>query len=89
MVILSLSSTYKKAARKFVKNNQERSDSIDKALTLFQENTKHPGLNVEKLKNSVYYSMRIDKHSRIFFVWQDSNTAVLLDIGKHDKYRAY
>lgn len=89
MIVLSLSSGYKKTALKFVKNDQNRADLISKALKLFEENPKHPGLNVEKLKNSDYYSMRIDKNNRIFFMWYDSKTAILLDVGKHDKYKEY
>lgn len=52
-------------------------------------NPNHPSLNLEKLKGSDYWTIRIDKGNRIFFKWIDKTEALFIDIGKHDKYRKY
>ena len=76
--------------RKFVKKNIKRFEDYKKAVTLFTSNSKHPGLNVEKLKNvKGVYTIRLNRSDRIFFVWKDERTAIFTDIGKHDKYRKY
>jgi mRNA-degrading endonuclease RelE of RelBE toxin-antitoxin system len=89
MVKLQYSSRYLSSRAKFLKNNPNLLDKTIKAITLFVENPKHPSLNLEKLKGSPCWTIRIDKGSRIFLYWVDKNTALFIDIGKHDKYRRY
>ena len=72
-----------------MKNNLEALDKTIKAISLFVKNPKHPSLNLEKLKGSQFWTIRIDKGNRIFFIWKDKETALFIDIGKHDKYRRY
>lgn len=75
--------------KKYVKNNRERLEDFRKAVALFLLNSIHPGLNIEKLKNAKgVYTIRLNKSDRIFFIWEE-NTALFIDIGKHDKYRRY
>lgn len=53
-------------------------------------NPAYPSLNIEKLKNAQdIYTIRLNKGDRIFFLWKEENTALFIDIGKHDKYRKY
>jgi len=44
---------------------------------------------MEKLKGSLYWTIRISLSNRIFFIWIDKKTALLIDIGPHDKYRKF
>lgn len=76
--------------KKYIKNNPERFEHYKKAIALFLSNPEHPGLNIERLKNAKgVYTIRLNKSDRIFFFWKEENTAILIDIGKHDKYRKY
>ena len=86
---IKLSASYYRALKNFVKNNKRNAQNIKKALKLFKENQHHPSLNLEKLKSSHLWTIRIDKGNRIFFSWINKTTALFLDIGKHDKYRRY
>ncbi len=89
MIQLQYSLKYSSSRKKFLKNNQLLLDRTTKAIDLFVNDPKHPSLNLEKLKGSIYWTIRIDKASRIFFYWIDDSTALFIDIGKHDKYRKY
>ncbi len=89
MVQLQYSSRYLSSRAKFLKNNPNLFNKTTKAIFLFVDNPKHPSLNLEKLKGSYYWTIRIDKGSRIFFIWINKTTALFIDIGKHDKYRKY
>jgi mRNA-degrading endonuclease RelE of RelBE toxin-antitoxin system len=89
MVNLKYSNKYLSSRKKFLKNNPNLLNKTIKAISLFVSNPKHPGLNLEKLKGSKYWTIRIDKANRIFFYWIDENTALFIDIGKHDKYRQF
>ena len=76
--------------KKFVKNNLKRFKDYKKTVTLFVSNPSRPSLNVEKLKNTrSVYTIRLNKSDRIFFIWKEKNTAIFIDIGKHDKYKKY
>ena len=86
---IKLSASYYKALKRFVKNNKRNAESTKKTLKLFKENPNYPSLHLEKLAGSKFWTIRIDRGSRIFFSWINKNTALLLDIGKHDKYRRY
>lgn len=86
---IKLSASYYRALKGFVKNNKRNAENIKKALKLLRENPHHPSLNLEKLKGSHIWTIRIDRGNRIFFSWTDKTTALFLDIGKHDKYRGY
>jgi mRNA-degrading endonuclease RelE of RelBE toxin-antitoxin system len=89
MVQLQYSPKYLSSRAKFLKNNQHLLNKVIKAISLFIHNPKHPSLNLEKLKGSDYWTIRIDKGNRIFFTWIDESTVLFIDIGEHDKYRRY
>ncbi len=72
-----------------MKNNLDLLNKTIKAVSLFVKNPKHPSLNLEKLKGSSFWTIRIDRGNRIFFSWINKTTALFIDIGKHDKYRKY
>ena len=89
MISVSYSSGYQAARKKFLKNNSKLAEKTIKAISLFVKNPKHPSLNLEKLKGTKIWTIRIDKSNRIFFYWLDQSRALFIDIGKHDKYRKY
>lgn len=76
--------------KKYLKNNRQRFEDYKKAVTVFVSTPTHPGLNIEKLRNAKgIYTIRLNKSDRIFFIWKEEGAAILIDIGKHDKYRRY
>jgi mRNA-degrading endonuclease RelE of RelBE toxin-antitoxin system len=89
MIRIDYSSRYLSSRKKFLNNNLDLFNKTIKAISLFVKNPTHPSLNLEKLKGSHIWTIRIDKGNRIFFSWVDKSTVLFLDIGKHDKYRKY
>lgn len=76
--------------KKYLKNNPKRFAEYKKVAALFLLNPAHPSLNLERLINTKgVYTIRLNRGDRIFFIWKEENTAVFIDIGKHDKYRKY
>jgi len=76
--------------KKYLKNNPKRFAEYKKAIALLLSNPAHPSLNLEKLVNTKgVYTVRLNRSDRIFFIWKEVNSALLIDIGKHDKYRKY
>ncbi len=86
---ITYSSKYLSSRKKFLNKNLELFTKTVKAISLFVDNPNHPSLNLEKLKGSSIWTIRIDRSNRIFFSWIDKTTALFLDIGKHDRYRRY
>lgn len=79
-----------KNRKKYLQNNAQRLIEYKKAVVLFLSNPAHPSLNLERLTNTKgVYTIRLNKSDRIFFIWKEENTALFIDIGKHDKYRKY
>src|SRR5204862_423863 len=76
MIRLELTSKYYRSLKSFVKGNKTNAKNLKKALRLFLDNPKHPGLNLEKLSNSKYWSVRIDRKNRLFFEWIDKETVL-------------
>lgn len=89
MITTKYSSKYLAERKKFLKNNKKLLDKTIKTIKLFVQNSKHPSLNLEKLKGSDIWTIRIDKGNRIFISFIDKETALFLDIGKHDKYKKF
>ncbi|MEK7558930.1 MAG: plasmid stabilization protein [Patescibacteria group bacterium] len=89
MIELKYSPRYLSERKKFLRNNSELLNKTIKTLSILAKNPKHPSLKLEKLKGSRVWTIRIDKGNRIFLFWVDLRTALLIDIGKHDKYRKY
>lgn len=89
MIILHKTSRYERERNKFVRNNTTRAKALVKALNKFAHDPTYPSLKLEKLGGTKLWTIRIDRSNRIFFSWIDEKTALLIDIGKHDKYRLY
>lgn len=89
MIRVLKTARYERERNKFLKNNTKRTNALIGALDKFVDNPNHPSLNLEKLSGTKVWTIRIDKGNRIFFSWIDKKTALLIDIGKHDKYRRY
>lgn len=88
-MFIRLSSSYYKALKTFVKGSKSNAQRTQKVLNLLSKNPKHPSLNLEKLIGSKIWTIRVDKGNRIFFYFIDQDTILLINIGKHDKYRKY
>lgn len=89
MIGIIQSSKYVSERDKFLRNNASLLNKTIKTISLFRQNPKHPSLNLEKLKGSEIWTIRIDRGNRIFLNWINKETALFIDIGKHDKYRKY
>lgn len=87
MIELKYSQRYLSERKKFLKNNLKLLNKTIKTLSILVKNPEHPSLRLEKLKGSRVWTIRIDKGNRIFLFWVGKSTALLIDIGKHDKYR--
>ena len=89
VIKIQYSPKYLSERKKFLKSNSKLLIKTIKAIDRFSSDPTHPSLNLEKLKGSKVWTIRIDKGNRIFFCWVDKETALFIDIGKHDKYRRY
>lgn len=86
---IKLGASYLQALEKFVKNNRQNVLNTKKAVRLFENNPNYPSLHLEKLSGTKIWTIRIDKGNRIFLYFQGKDTALFIDIGKHDKYRKH
>ncbi len=71
---------------KLGRGNIDIFDRIEKQLTLFENNEKHPSLRIHKLKGKLkdYWSLSIGMGVRmIYFI--KNNEAYFVDIGTHDE----
>lgn len=59
---------------------------IQKQITLFAQNQKHPSLRVHKLTGSMknLWSISIDRNIRMLFII-DKNEIIFFEIGTHDQ----
>ena len=89
MITLVRSQRFENERRKFVKNSPQRAENLIKSLQRFVGNPRYPSLHIEKLQGSKIWTIRIDLGNRIFFLWINQTTALLIDIGPHDKYRQF
>jgi len=58
--------------------------AVDRALRLFLENPRHPGLHFEKLKGSRYRTIRVTRGRLRIVLRGDGAEMDLVDIGNHD-----
>lgn len=88
MPINSFTSQYERSFRKLVKQNKELRQEVKETLKRFAENPNHPSLRLEKLSGKDIWTIRINKHHRLFFIWSDrGDTAIFFLVGPHDLYR--
>lgn len=86
---IEVSKKFERERKKIIKKNVQIAKRIVKSLVLFSENISHPSLNLEKLIGTYFWTIRVDDRYRIFLIWKDKNTVILIDVGEHDKYRRY
>ncbi len=87
MYKLIFTESYQKRAKKFFKKHQELLDRYKKVLFILQLNPNHPSLRLYKLSGKIrdFYSVSINLEYRIILDFViESNTVILLNIGKHD-----
>lgn len=60
-------------------------DKFLKQKELFENNSRHPGLNLELLepKHLRFWSFRIDRKYRAIFIFRDHEIAEIIDINNH------
>lgn len=87
MIKFEYTPRFKSHHKKYIKHSNINKEAVKKALRFFIDNPIHPSLHIEKLQGIDMWSIRLSKGDRLFFTWIDNETALLLDIGKHDKYR--
>lgn len=62
----------------------EAKEQVQKALRLFMENSRHPGLHFEKLKGSDYRTIRPDRGKYRIVLRGDGDAFELVDVDRHD-----
>ena len=80
MPTLILDDDFKEDIKKLSKIEQKQST---KALRLLAMNTKHPSLQIHKIKGTDYWEAYVNKDIRMIFE-QNSDTLILIAIGHHD-----
>lgn len=78
---------FMRSLKKYVKKNAVRAELVIDTLNKFRLNPQNKGLKLEKLSGLDTWTIRVTQGDRIFFTWVNADTVLLLDIGKHDKYR--
>ncbi len=85
-VTVELSKRFEKAVRRL---DDTKVEAVQRALTLFIADPKHPSLNFEKLKGTSNYTIRATKGFRIVLIKTTRDTYRAIDVGQHDINRTY
>lgn len=64
--------------------SQEAKEAVQKALRLFMENPRHPGLHFEKLRGSDYRTIRPDRGKYRIVLRVKGSSFELVDVDRHD-----
>lgn len=80
-VRLTLLPRFERAYKKLTPNQK---DAVDKALTRFLDNPRHPSLHFEKLRGSRYRTIRADLGMRIILRGGQDDHFDLVDVGSHN-----
>ncbi|OGG03410.1 hypothetical protein A3D78_06580 [Candidatus Gottesmanbacteria bacterium RIFCSPHIGHO2_02_FULL_39_14] len=85
-MIVKFSPQLQKELEKIYRKERKLSDRIEKQLTLFEENPKHPSLRTHKLSGSLknIWSISITSNIRMVYVLLNENSALFFKIGTHD-----
>jgi addiction module RelE/StbE family toxin len=72
---------------KIYKQNKNLSSRIEKQISLFEENPKHPSLRTHKLISSTenIWSISINMSIRMVYILLDDDHAIFIKIGTHDQ----
>lgn len=76
-----------KALTKIKQKDKKLADRIEKQLTLFASNPKHPSLRVHKISDSTenVWSISITMSIRMLYILLGNDTAYFFDIGTHEE----
>lgn len=88
MLTVNASPHFKRSFKKVPISIQE---DLDSKIDLFAEDPFEPSLRTHKLKGKLsgYYSFYLRNGYRVIFRFDKLNEIILLDIGKHDKYKRW
>lgn len=86
VMIIYLTSRFKKSYRKLPRNLKERADEKDK---IFRENPFNPILETHKLKGRLknYWTYSVDENYRVLFRFENRNKVIYFDIDTHEIYK--
>ena len=72
--------------KKIKQKDQKLSKRIEKQLSLFQQNPRHPSLRLHKLSGELneLWSISISKGVRMVYI-RDEDIAYFVDLGTHDE----
>ena len=78
---------FKKAYKKKSKNNKEWKNNFWESVELFKNNSFHPSLQTHKLSGKLkgLWAFSCDYDCRVVLKFIDSDSVLLIDIGKHDE----
>ncbi|MEK7534516.1 MAG: hypothetical protein AAB600_04220 [Patescibacteria group bacterium] len=84
---IKLSPLVDKELAKIKQKDKKLSDKINKQLSLFTTNSKHPSLRLHKLSGSTddIWSISITMRIRMLYKLLEGDTAYFFDIGTHDE----
>jgi len=86
MIEIAFEPSFKKMFKKRIKLRADTEAKFWKMLELFMANPFDERLRTHKLsgKLSALWSFRVEYDVRVIFYFVEENTAVFVDIGKHD-----
>jgi addiction module RelE/StbE family toxin len=69
------------------KKDKKLANRIEKQITLFEENPKHPSLRTHKLSGAMdnMWSISITTNIRMVYVFLDKNSVIFVKVGTHDE----
>ena len=76
-------------ARKVKKLDPQGRAAVERALSIFCEDARRPGLNFERVKSTEYHTIRVSRGDRIFLRRVSEDEFDVVDVGGHDLYRTY
>ena len=80
-----ITNRFRKDVKKLSADGKKR---LSKVLDLFEENTNHPSLHIEKIAGTQnIWSVRLSLHLRMTFNKKNTETIVLRRIGTHHVYQ--
>lgn len=83
---VSFSDEVDKQLKKIKQKDSKLAKRIEKQITLFIQNPKHPSLRLHKLTGDLQelWSISISKSIRMVYIF-DENIAYFIDLGTHDE----
>ena len=84
---IKLSQDVIKALKKIRKKDKKLANRVEKQLSLFQNNPKHPSLRLHKLTGNFEnrWSISITINVRMVYLKLEENVAYFIAIGTHDQ----